>query len=64
MSDLGWRADGIARALAAGGVVIELHRVPGFARGLEARSLSSEASGGGSGVQLDPDPYYDEDDDE
>jgi hypothetical protein len=31
MSDLGWRADGIARALAAGGIQLETYRRPGFA---------------------------------
>lgn len=57
MSDLGWRADGIDRAIAAGGVELEIYRRPGFGAGLAVRR--SEGQGGGSGVPLDP--YWSED---
>ena len=64
MSDLGWRADGIARARAAGGIDLELYRRPGFTGGLGVRRV---AEGGGyatSSLQIDPEPYEDSDDDE
>lgn len=52
MSDLGWRADGIDRARAAGGVELEVYRRPGFVRGKAVRR--SETNGGGAGIPLDP----------
>lgn len=62
MSDLGWRADGIDSARAAGGVELELYRRPGFLAGKAVRR--SEVNYGGSGVpadldyaQSDPGPY-------
>ena len=51
MSDLGWRADGIARAKAVGGIELEVYRRPGFLAGLGVRR--SEGQGGGSGLLLD-----------
>lgn len=61
MTDLGWRAEGIERALAVGGVELEVYRRPGFTGGLGVRR--SHVGGGGSGfaIDLDPDPYDDED---
>lgn len=57
MSDLGWRADGIARARAAGGVELETYRRPGFAGGRAVRRVRSEvASGFGFEVGTDPGP--------
>lgn len=41
--DLGWRADGIARALAAGGVELELYRRPGFTGGLAVRRVPGDS---------------------
>ncbi len=54
MSDLGWRADGIERAMTAGGVPLEIYRRPGFAAGLSVRR--SDAVGGGCGVPVEADP--------
>lgn len=62
--DLGWRADGIERALAAGGVPLERYRRPGFEAGHGVRR--SDAREGGAGVPVDsvwpadPDPDPDE----
>lgn len=62
MSRLGWTADGIERARAAGGVELETYRRPDFvAEGIGVRR--SESSAGGSGIALDPktiDPDWDE----
>lgn len=57
MSDLGWRADGIARAKAAGGIELELYQRPGFARTLAVRR--TDAAGAGSGFSHE-DPWPDE----
>lgn len=56
--DLGWRADGIDRALAAGGVPLEVYRRPGFTGGKAVRR--SDTYGGGSGfpIESDPEPYH------
>ena len=61
MSDLGWRADGISRALAAGGVPLERYHRPGFARQVGVRR--SDTYGGGYGFDAggDPDPWDTED---
>lgn len=60
MSDLGWRADGIDRALAAGGVPLEKYRRPGFTGQVGVRR--SDTYGGGSGFEVWSDPeWYDED---
>lgn len=40
MSDLGWRAEGIARARAVGGVELETYRLPGFSGGIGVRRAS------------------------
>lgn len=59
MSDLGWRADGITRAKAAGGIELETYRRPGFTGGVGVRR--SEVSGNCEGYYIrdyepDPDP--------
>ena len=51
MSDLGWRADGIDRALTSGGVELEVYRRPGFVGGLAVRRAALGA--GGAGVPAD-----------
>lgn len=64
MSDLGWRADGIARARAAGGVELEVYRRPGFAGGFGVRRSEVGSSGAGvwsdgvweDGPEVDPTP--------
>ena len=57
MSDIGWRADGIARAGAAGGVLIERYTRPGFTGGPSVRALPvSLAGGSGFEVWSDPEP--------
>lgn len=55
--DLGWHADGIERARAAGGVELELYRRPGFTGGLAVRRIpgSSYACGFDAGY-LDEEP--------
>lgn len=52
MSDLGWRADGIERARAAGGVELELYRRPGFTGDKAVRR--SQEGGAGGGFPIDP----------
>jgi hypothetical protein len=54
MSDIGWRADGIARAKAAGGIELEVYRRPGFVSGIAVRR--SDIGAGGEGVEIDSDP--------
>jgi hypothetical protein len=55
--DLGWRADGIERAEANGGVTLERYRRPGFTGGPAVRALGPNLSGGaGLSVDVDPDP--------
>lgn len=62
MSDLGWRAEGIARAEAAGGLIIERYVRPGFTGGPAARVLGPSLAGGsGFEVWSDPEPEDDED---
>ena len=60
MSDLGWRADGISRALAAGGVPLERYRRPGFTNQVAIRR--SDTYGGGCGFEVygDPEPWDDD----
>ena len=60
---LGWRADGISRALAAGGIPLERYRRPGFERGIGVRPVRDglEVIGSGWSVnagwkQPGPDP--------
>lgn len=48
-SDLGWRADGIERALLAGGVELEVYRRPGFTGGRAVRRSNAHGAGGGNG---------------
>ena len=43
MTDLGWRADGIERAEAAGGVTLEKYRKVGFAAGYGVRRRPGDA---------------------
>lgn len=59
MSDLGWRADGIERARAAGGIELETYRRPGFVAGIGVRRSEAYAGGGGSWEpeREDPEPF-------
>lgn len=50
-ADLGWRADGIERALAVGGVPLERYLRPGFVSGYGVRRVNMGA--GGSGIYFD-----------
>ena len=61
VSDLGWRADGIERAIACGGIPLETYRRPGFTGGQAVRR--ADFSGGGFGVDLDSDPWEDDSED-
>jgi hypothetical protein len=61
VSDLGWRADGIERARAAGGVELEVYRRPGFVTGMAVRRADADGGGSGVAVERDPEPYEDED---
>ena len=56
MSDLGWRADGISRAMAAGGVPLERYRRPGFTDTVGVRRSDTYGGGYGFDVRSDPDP--------
>lgn len=64
MSDLGWRADGIARAKAAGGVELEVYTRPGFRgeRAVRRSDVSGNVQGFHSGgyweddLEVDPSP--------
>jgi hypothetical protein len=56
VSDLGWRADGIARALAVGGVELERYRRPGFAGGEAVRVVSYGVNAEGFDYEADPWP--------
>lgn len=54
MSDVGWRADGIRRARAAGGVELELYRRPGFTGDLAVRRTSDGVYAEGFDTGSDP----------
>jgi hypothetical protein len=57
MSDLGWRADGIARALACGGVELERYHRPGFTAGMGVRRASEGTRAEGFDTEyVDPAP--------
>lgn len=56
MSDIGWRADGIARAKAAGGIELEVYRKPGFLAGIGVRRSEASAHAQGWETAADPDP--------
>ena len=58
MSDLGWRADGISRALAAGGVPLETYRKPGFTGTTGVRRSDTYGGGYGFDIDHDPDPEH------
>ena len=58
MSDLGWRADGISRALAAGGVPLEVYRRPGFTGTTGVRRSDTYGGGCGFDIDYDPDPEH------
>jgi hypothetical protein len=60
MSDLGWRAEGIERAEAAGGVTLEVYWRPGFIRTRDIRRLRGGLDGG-AGFQIDADPEPNDD---
>lgn len=49
MTDLGWRADGIERARAAGGIELETYRRPGFTGGPSVRRANHPIGGTGNG---------------
>lgn len=55
MSDLGWKADGIERAVACGGVALEVYRRPGFTGGRAVRHTDISQHAGGTPVD---DPHY------
>lgn len=59
MSDVGWRADGIARARAAGGLDLERYRRPGFTGG-EAVRIAGSLGGAGFEYDGEVDPAEDE----
>lgn len=61
MSDLGWRADGIERAIAAGAVELEVYRRPGFTGGKAVRRTPTPGTYAGFEIHGDPEPYTDED---
>jgi hypothetical protein len=61
MADLGWRADGIERARAAGGVELEVYRRPGFTGGRAVRRVAVDMTVSGC-TSLDPEPPTNEDD--
>jgi hypothetical protein len=50
--DLGWRANGIARARAAGGVDLERYCRPGFTGGPAVRRIVDPESAG-AGIEVD-----------
>lgn len=56
-SSLGWVADGIERAEAAGGLTLELRQRAGFTGRVELRPRPvGEAGGSGYPIEVDPDP--------
>jgi hypothetical protein len=59
MSDMGWRADGIARARAVGGVELERYRRPGFVSGIGVRAVSGDVQAQGFEIDPTPDEYED-----
>ena len=61
MSALGWVADGIARAEAAGGIRLERYIRPGFTGGPAVRRVPQDETGGGP-IEVDPEPPYEDDD--
>lgn len=63
MSDLGWRADGIARAKAAGGIELERYRRPGFADagvGVRRSKVDGDCYGHATEYYFDPEPQPEE----
>lgn len=62
MSNIGWTADGIERARAAGGIDLEVYRKPGFTGGMAIRRSFDGAGGSGFEIEADPEPW-DEDED-
>lgn len=61
MTDLGWKADGIERALAAGGIPLETYRRPGFEAGKGVRRSEPGGAGCGFPIDTDPEPWEYED---
>lgn len=53
MTDLGWKADGIERAIACGGVPLEVYRRPGFGAGKGVRRADGYVALHGSGFDYD-----------
>lgn len=60
MSDLGWRADGIERAIAAGGIELEVYHRPGFTGRRSVRKVTTGGAGSGFPIDHDPDPWDEE----
>jgi hypothetical protein len=60
--DFGWRAEGIARARAIGGVDLEVYRRPGFTGDLAVRVLTRDLSTS-HGIWLDSEPPDEDGDD-
>lgn len=60
MSDMRWRAEGIADAEKVGGVTLEVYRAPGFTGGLAIRRSSDGTYASGFEVASDPEPLDDE----
>lgn len=61
-SSLGWVADGLERAEAAGGVTLERYRRVGFAAGMGVRRRPGDAQVSGFGIE-DPEMWeYEEED--
>lgn len=54
--DFGWKAEGIERALACGGVELEMHTPPGFGRKPKLRQPSNTWVGSGMAIS-DPGPW-------
>lgn len=61
-SDLGWRADGIERAEAAGGVTLDKYRKVGFVQGTGVRQRPS--AGYYSGFAIDDPELWEYEEDE
>jgi hypothetical protein len=59
VSDIGWRAEGIERARAAGGVDLDVYHRPGFTGGIAVRRAGEPVYV--PGIPVDPDPRPDDD---
>lgn len=59
--DLGWTADGIERAEAAGGITLEVYQRPGFTGGRAVRVRPGAADASGQEFDVDDDQAADDD---